>query len=363
MARVGADRWEVTAVAPEWLAGDLRPVPFEPNPYEANQTKAVPVYFSKRVHHLLYGMQTRRFIKSQLWDLVHSWQEPFVLSAAQLGWWTQPTPIVYYTYQNLSKWYPPPFNWCERWCLNRCSGWIAGGQTIYKALHARDGYNQRPSRIITLGVDSSSFQPNAAAREAIRQELGWGPGSPVVGYLGRFVPEKGVHFLKGVLDQLNTGWRALFVGGGALEAELRSWAAKNGDRIRIVTGVKHGQVPCYLNAMDILAAPSQTTPHWREQFGRMLVEGFSCGLPVISSDSGEIPYVVGDAGWVVPECDQAAWVSALSELLDSPSLRHEMSQRGRERVLQEFDWPVVARKHLTFFDEILDKTASRSEPT
>ena len=63
-----------------------------------------------------------------------------------------------------------------------------------------------------------------------------------------------------------------------------------------MTGVAHDDVPEYLNAMDLLCAPSQTTARWREQFGRMLIEAMACGVPVVASRSGEIPYVVGDAG-------------------------------------------------------------------
>ena len=97
-----------------------------------------------------------------------------------------------------------------------------------------------------------------------------------------------------------TAWRALWVGGGAMEGMLRDWAARHGDRVRIVTGVGHDRVPGYLNAMDLLAAPSQTTPRWKEQFGRMLLEAMAAGVPVVASDSGEIPHVVKDAGRVVP---------------------------------------------------------------
>ena len=81
-----------------------------------------------------------------------------------------------------------------------------------------------------------------------------------------------------------------------MEAELKQWAAPYGDRVRILTNVKHDDVPGYLNVMDLVAAPSQTTKQWREQFGRMLIEAFACGVCVVASDSGEIPYVVGRCG-------------------------------------------------------------------
>src|SRR5207248_3079132 len=106
------------------------------------------------------------------------------------------------------------------------------------------------------------------------------------------------------------------------------WARRHGKRVRVVTGVRHADVPRYLNAMDILCAPSQTTPHWREQFGRMLVEAFACGVPVIGSDSGEIPYVIDKSGLIVAETDEPAWRKALTELVESPTRRRELVARG-----------------------------------
>ena len=120
-----------------------------------------------------------------------------------------------------------------------------------------------------------------------------------------------------------------------------------------MTGVRHDEVPAYLNTMDILCVPSQTTRHGREQFGRILIEGFACGIPVVASDSGEIPYVVADAGIVVGEKDQTGWAAAVAELLENPARRRELASKGIERAHREFGWTVAARKHLEFFDEIL----------
>ena len=66
-------------------------------------------------------------------------------------------------------------------------------------------------------------------------------------------------------------------------------------------------MPRYLNAMSILAAPSQTMPNTREQQGRMIIEAWACGVPVLGSSSGEIPEVIKDAGVVVPEKDEKVW--------------------------------------------------------
>jgi glycosyltransferase involved in cell wall biosynthesis len=139
-----------------------------------------------------------------------------------------------------------------------------------------------------------------------------------------------------------------------MEPELRRWASRHGDRVRICTDVHHEEVPQYLNATDVLCLPSQTAPHWREQFGRVLIEAFACGVPVIGSSSGEIPHVLRNTGVVVHERDETAWGEAIADLLSNPSRRKELAEQGLERAHQEFTWPVVASQYLDFFEQLLD---------
>jgi glycosyltransferase involved in cell wall biosynthesis len=188
----------------------------------------------------------------------------------------------------------------------------------------------------------------------VRTKLGWNDDVPVVGFLGRLVPEKGVPLLTDILDTVKTPWRALFIGSGPLERHLRAWSRRHPGRVAVMTDVKHEEVPQWLNAMDVLAAPSQTTDRWREQFGRMLIEGFACGVPVVASDSGEIPHVVGEAGLIVGERDVRAWSIAIARLLDEDALRRDLSTRGRERALSTYDWPIVARQHSRFFQRLIE---------
>ena len=137
-----------------------------------------------------------------------------------------------------------------------------------------------------------------------------------------------------------------------MQADIDRLRAGHPSRVRVVTGVPHDDVPAYVNAMDLLCAPSRTTPTWREQFGRMLIEAMSCGVPVLASPSGEIPYVLGEAGILVPENDPGAWAREIERLLSDRSLRGDLSARSVERARSKFAWPVVARAHLDFFEEL-----------
>ncbi len=354
LAREGAGQWEVTVAAPAFIHGELRPIPLEPQPGEMCQLVPVTAYITRRPHLLVYGRSLRTLL-SRKWDLVHCWQEPYVASGFQVCRWTpREVPFVFWSAQNLAKSYPPPFRWFERFCLGRCAGWLACGRTTVSALGPR-GYAAKPHRVIPLGVDTGVFRPDPTAGAAVRQSLGWAEsGPPVVGYLGRFIPAKGLVILTQSLDAIRTPWRALFVGGGPMEAELRQWANQYKDgRVKVVTGVSHSDVPSYLNAMDMLVAPSQTTPLWKEQLGRMLIEAMACGVPVIGSDSGEIPYVIDRAGVVVPEADPTTWTATLAELLESPGRRADLAAAGLARAHEVYAWPVIARQHLEFFEQLL----------
>jgi len=350
LARAGG--WEVVAVAPARFRGDFGWHVTESAPDEPCRVVPVPVHFSRPVHTMLYD-RTLSTLLAEPWDLVHCWEEPYVAAAAQIARATSVrVPLVFATFQNIAKRYPPPFGWIEKYVFSRADGMIAYGDTSRAVLDA--GRYSGRTRTIPPGVDVEHFKPDAAARDRVRHAYGWtSDDAPVVGFVGRFVPAKGIKRLTAALDRVSQPWRALFVGSGPLDADIRAWARPYGNRVRIQAAVPHDDVPAYLNAMDVLCAPSQTTATWREQFGRMLTEAFACGVPIIASDSGEIPHVVADAGVVAPEADDRAWASAIEALLSDPRRRADLSRRGRERAVGVYAWPLVARRHLDFFAELI----------
>jgi glycosyltransferase involved in cell wall biosynthesis len=85
----------------------------------------------------------------------------------------------------------------------------------------------------------------------------------------------------------------------------------------------------------------------------MLIEAMACGIPVLASDSGEIPHVVADAGVVIREDDPLQWTETIDTLVGDAAMRAELAHRGLARVRAQFAWPIVARRHLDFFTEVL----------
>jgi len=351
IARVSGGGWEVTAVAPRFVRAELRNIALEAGQDEACTLEAVGMRLSGHLHIASFDFHLREILRGN-WDMVHIFQDAYILPAFQPAYWTPSNvPFVFFANQNLVKNYLPPFSWMERYCVNRCAGWIGCGETVLEALKQK-GYGRKPHRRIGYGVDTATFRPDKGMGERIRQQLGWDGSAPVIAFLGRFTPEKGIALLTSALSRLRVPWRALFIGNGPMRGHLDEWSGGFAAQVRIVN-VRHDEVPAYLNAADILCAPSQTAPNWREQFGRMIIEAFATGNAVVGSNSGEIPYVIGDAGLVVPENDEIAWVQALERLLSDAALRNDFGQRGRTRALEHFAWPVIARAHIDFFEELL----------
>jgi glycosyltransferase involved in cell wall biosynthesis len=353
LARQGGGRWDVTIAAPASIRGEPHANELHVRADEPCRVRPLKLRFSSQPHVRMYTGGIRALMREH-WDVIHIWQEPYVLAAGQIASAApRGAKIVPATFQNIRKRYPAPLRIVEGRVMSRADGWIAFGETAHEAQRARGMYAIRPARVIPLGVDLPGNQPQSDRGAVMRRRLGLRTDAPVVGFVGRLTAEKGLQVLTRALADLRQPWQALFVGRGHLERDLRAFAAAHGGRVQIVTDAAHEEVAGYLHAMDLLCAPSQTVPHWREQFGRMLIEAMACSVPVAASRSGEIPHVVGDAGVILSEDDVGEWRDSIAALLDDPGRREVLAVRGRARVSERFTWPVVARQHLDFFEALL----------
>ncbi len=331
--------FDITVAAPSFFEGDLRPIHCELEPPGSPlKLVSIPARWTKRIHVFQYAaLPLRRLILKHPFDGIHAWEEPYIFAGYQIARLAKRSGarFCFRSAQSLNKRYPPPFNFFEKRSLEAAARWIAGGRSVFQNLVAR-GYPADRGRVITLAVDTSMFRPaDETARAAVRESLGLKP--PIVGYVGRLVLDKGLRILMQALEAIgaDTPWSLLLLGSGEMKNEIEQWAANKGwsDRVRILLA-NHDDVPTYLSAMDMMVAPSQTMPNWKEQFGRMLIEAFACAVPVIASDSGEIPYVVGEGGVIVHEKDVQAWKQAIETLLRDETLRKRTGLAGMARVNQ-----------------------------
>ena len=108
-----------------------------------------------------------------------------------------------------------------------------------------------------------------------------------------------------------------------------------------------------MNALDVLVLPSRTTPRWKEQFGRVIIEANACETPVIGSDSGAIPEVIGDAGLVFPERNAEALAAAFKALHADPARARAMGKAGRKQAEERYNWTRVAERMHGIYTTVL----------
>jgi len=344
---------EVTVAAPSFFHGDLRPIVLEPEP-PGSPLRLVPLdtRFSRFIHVFRYDDSAlRALIQEGEFDVVHAWEEPYVFAGYQIAKALQHSParFCFRTAQSYVKRYPPPFGHFERVVLARAQGWIAGASLVFEAM-LKKGFPRDTGRVLNLAVDLEEFQPlSPASRAQVLQELGLEP--PVIGFVGRLTRAKGLEVLMQAMEQVGGSrpWSLLLLGSGEYQDKVQAWAAGKGWSNRVhVKLVKHSEVPRYLGSMDLLVAPSQSMKNWREQFGRMIIEAFACGVPVIGSDSGEIPFVIGEAGRVVAESDVAGWAAAIGQLVDNPEKRNELKSLGLARA-PRYSAATIAQKYREYY--------------
>lgn len=145
----------------------------------------------------------------------------------------------------------------------------------------------------------------------------------VVGFVGRFVAEKGIDYLLDAMARLDERFGIVMIGDGPQRLALERRVAQLGlgKRARILSPQDSETLATSYRAMDLLVLPSISTSTWKEQYGRVLMEARACGTRIAGSNSGAIPFVVGDPEMVFPEGDVSAIVRTICRAADRESAR------------------------------------------
>jgi L-malate glycosyltransferase len=347
---------EVTLLVPFMWKDPFGRAVFEP---EDADLRVLPsrVLFEGKPHRLIYA-RLREVMSSFRPDLIFFNAEPesfLALQAITLRWTAaRHAKIIMESWRNMeydASTFPVKWPWLsafiERMALSSANGIVVHNRKGVEIFAAREF---KEARCIPAAVDTSMFFPQAASSAAKERP------EPVlqIGYVGRLVQEKGVDTLLRAVFRLGFRWELGILGEGPQKQSLIDLARELGisDRVQWMKTVSHPEVAQILRMFDVLVLPSTSRKGWTEQFGRVLIEAMACGVAVVGSDSGEIPRVIGGAGYIFPQGDVEALTAVLSRLHYDPFLRSQLVEKGLTRTRTHFSADVVSEQHAEFFREI-----------
>jgi glycosyltransferase involved in cell wall biosynthesis len=230
---------------------------------------------------------------------------------------------------------------------------IVANSDVTRVDHVRMGYRPRRWATIPNGFDVTRFRADCEARASVRAELGLPAETTLIGLVGRYDQQKDIPtFLRAasLLSQSGSTAKFLLV-GHALDGqnpELMQAVAQLGlaDDAHLL-GFR-SDIPRITAALDIATSTSIS-----ESFSNTIAEAMSCEVPCVVTDAANLPYLVGDAGIVVPRRDPAAVARAWQRLLDlGEDDRRELGRRGRHRIEARFSVQQMTEQYRALYQEV-----------
>ena len=334
------------AVPPRW-ADPSGVIELERAHMQGYDLRVTPMRFNGRFH-LHYYPELAALIREVKPDILHMDEEPYNLATwlAFRAARRQGVKPLFFSWQNLNNRYPFPFSRLEAQVLAWADYGLMGNQAAVAVWRAK-GYTGRYAVIPQFGVSPDFFHPPQTAKPA--QPL-------IIGCMNRrLVPEKGLDILLQAAAQLPFAWRLRIAGEGSSKAQLEALAIELDiqESVEFIGSVSSLEMPEQLRQLDVLVLPSRTRSNWKEQFGRVLIEAMACEVPVVGSDSGEIPHVIGAAGLVYPEAEISALKHHLLALGQDPNLRRRLGKLGRKRVLNQYTQAQIAAQTVSVYHEMM----------
>lgn len=340
-----------------WIENGRR-VEWVPSESQSYQAYPAPVFGKGYYARVIYGSRMAEAMRKARPDIIQLLEEPWSLTALQAVFWAAlfapHAKLLFYTWENIDRGWNYPsragfmYALIDKTLHHRSAGAICATDGALNVLRNK-GYD-RPARVISYGVPDFFFQSSRrqpADKERFR-----------VGYVGRMLRMKGVETLLDAAAKCRNIHLRLLGDGDDLSL-FQQKAAELGivDSTEWLDPVPEDELPGFLQTIDALVLPSITTPGWKEQLGRVMIEAMAAGVPVIGSDSGAIPYVIGDAGLIFSERDSVDLARSIQRYQHDPDLRARNAKRGTERAKQHFTWPAFARSAVSFYQSIIEGRA------
>jgi glycosyltransferase involved in cell wall biosynthesis len=232
---------------------------------------------------------------------------------------------------------------------------LVNNSWVSREQHAKIGYLNRRSLVISNGFEVDRFRPDRAKGEVVRAALGIPNDALVVGMAARVHPQKDhAGFLAAAAIAATRDPRLAFllVGRGTKTDPVIDAATRGPLRGRLWTLGERDDVETMLQAIDVAVSSSS----WGEGCPNAVGEAMSTGLPVIGTDVGDTAEVIGPCGIVVPPRDRERLALAISEIASlSLADRAALGAAARERVRVRFTIERVASQYARLYRDIVNE--------
>lgn len=209
-----------------------------------------------------------------------------------------------------------------------CHVVIASSQAVMDAL-VRNGVPAQQIKVVRGGIEFPAQLPDRqTSRTAMRAKWKLEEGDFVIGHLAAFTPEKGQLDALDALAELlprHLNLRMILAGDGPLREDPKTVA-----KVRITAGA--AILPGYIKpdaefyaGLNLFVANSTS-----EALGLAPLYAMAHEVPVIASNVGGLPEVVGDGGWLVPPGDSHALAQMIERVVEDPDELLERGRRARE---------------------------------
>lgn len=269
----------------------------------------------------------------------------------------------------VTQWENIPFNFENNRIRRKIKNDVRSNADLFIAVteKARDaliieGVSEEKIEVIPPGINLYKFKPGEKNKKILRN-LGLSIDDKIILFIGRLKREKGVYDLvyaaKRILDDqaIRENIHFIFVGSGE-EGKNLHFMVKKLDiekNVKFISYFPYKDINSLYNTADIFVLPSIPIPVWQEQLGMVLLEAMASGKPIISTMSGSIPEVIGDAGVLVQPNDPRGLYYSIKYLIQSEERREELSNKARERAQRNFDASIFAKKMKNAYKDVLER--------
>ncbi|PKN83759.1 MAG: glycosyltransferase family 4 protein [Deltaproteobacteria bacterium HGW-Deltaproteobacteria-1] len=239
----------------------------------------------------------------------------------------------------------------KRWVMDKSVALTVVSQAIKNKV-VDMGITPDKVQVISMGVDLKHlFTPDPKVTRSSNELL----------FVGRLVEVKGLPVLLKAMPKLlfhNPDIHLSVAGAGPLETGLRELLLQLNilDKVDFLGMVSQRQLPVLYQRATLAIFPFVMTKSGiQEGFGLVVVEAMGCECPVIAGDLPAIHDSIthGESGLLVPSGNCEVLADTIIRSLNDPDLRFRLAREGRKRVVEEFDWEVIAEKYKKLYNKLI----------